>query len=164
MAFVINAIRKKITEMVTNARSDAVKALCREMLVHPVNGLNTYWGSGETDTLFDENNALGRGNRQKGFPTNTLLAQALDPRSKNLRTIGAGDKIKIWGEIKRRMRIIFEEEKGPVEQIVNIDLDDEIDVVVPVRNPISELFRGIGGRVTTRTRVSMISHGTTQLM
>lgn len=86
VAFVISTIRKKVTEMVTNARSDAVKALCREMLVHPVHGLNTYWGSGETDTLFDENNALGRGNRQKGSPTNTLLAQALDPRSKNLRT------------------------------------------------------------------------------
>ena len=128
-------------EMIIKSRFNEAKELCREMLEHPVNGMITYWGSGEKNTCFDENNSTGRANRQKRLPHNILLAQALDPRSKNLRDIGSTDKDKIWEEIRMRMRKVYEE-KLPVIRDAYEANDEEI--TVPMKSSISELFRGIG--------------------
>ena len=141
VAYVTNTIRKNVHEMILKSRSDEVKELCREMLEHSLNGMSTYWGSGEKDTCFDENNSLGRGMRQKGIPHNTLLAQVLDPRSKSLRGIGSTDKNKIWDEIRMRLRKLYEA-KFPVMRDVN-EVNDE-EIAVPVKSAISELFRRIG--------------------
>jgi hypothetical protein len=72
VAYVINNFRKNVVHMMNTARSSEVRELCKQMLEHPVSGVNVYWGSGEPNTMFDENNSTGRGNRQKGFPQNTL--------------------------------------------------------------------------------------------
>lgn len=142
--YLITAVRKNLTEMSVSARSSEVRGLCNKMLVHPVNGMNTYWGSGDIDTLFEEINEIGRGNRQKGLPRNTLLAAALDPRSKKLKGMGANDKNKIWNELRKRMRAVHEA-REPVEQrVVNLDEDDAVEVRVPVKNPLAELYKGIG--------------------
>ena len=112
------------------------------MLTHKVKGLSTYWGTGDENTLFDENEIVGRGNRQKGFPRNTLLAAALDPRSKSLKGIGADDKKKIWGELSRLMRKVIGEQKNGADD----DIDTNHAVVAPkgFQQPMVDLFNGIG--------------------
>ena len=60
------------------------------MLPHKVKGLNTW--TGDENTLLDENEIVGRGNRQKDFPRNTLLAAALDPPSISQKSIGADNE------------------------------------------------------------------------
>ena len=137
VAYVINTTRKNVEETIIKSRSDEVKELCREILEYPVNIMITYWGSGEKNTCFDENSSTGRANRQKGLPHNTLLAQALDPGSKDLRGIGSTEKDKIWEEIRMRMRKIYEE-KVPAIRDTNEANDEEI--AVPVKSSISELF------------------------
>lgn len=103
--YLISVVRIQLQDKAVNARSEAVRTLAVDMLEHRVKGLNTYWGSGEEDTPFDENENVGRGNRQKGFPRNTLLAAALDPRSKTLKGMGVQDKNKIWNEIKKLCKL-----------------------------------------------------------
>ena len=93
--YLISVIRKKLEEKCESARSHTVKALAHEMLNHKIKGLNTYWGTGEENIIYDENEVPGRGNRQKGFPRTTLLAAALDPRSKSLKYIGLLDRV-VW--------------------------------------------------------------------
>jgi zinc finger BED domain-containing protein 1 (E3 SUMO-protein ligase ZBED1) len=127
---------------VLHARSDAVKELAKDMLTHKVKGLNTYWGSGEENTLLDENEVVGRGKRQKGFPRNTLLAAFLDPRSKTLKGFGIVDKNKIWNQIKIMMHAVAEETDRAQDATVVID----VDIVVPNRDrkSLADLFNGIG--------------------
>ena len=111
------------------------------MLNHRVKGFNTYWGTGERDSLFEENEVAGRGNRQKGFPKTMLIAAALDPRSKSLKYLGPKDKSNIWDEIKCMMRLVSDEiKKKP----------DIVDLVGSVRPPtatasaMSILLKGMG--------------------
>lgn len=98
--YLITVVRQKLEDKCENARSDVVRTLASEMLNHKIKGLNTYWGKGEVNTLDDENEVPDRSNRQKGFPRTSLLAAALDPRSKSLKYIGVLDRIKIWDQIK----------------------------------------------------------------
>lgn len=141
--YLISVVRKQLQDKAVNARSEAVRTLAVDMLEHRVKGLNTYWGSGEEDTPFDENENVGRGNRQKGFPRNTLLAAALDPRSKTLKGMDVQDKNKIWNEIKKLMQTAIEEQR--------VDGNDNLNqpVVAPVgmRQPMVDLFNGIGNDV-----------------
>ena len=140
--YLISLIRKKLEEKCENARSHTVKALAQEMLTHKIKGLNTYWGKGEDNTIYDENEVPGRGNRQKGFPRTTLLAAALDPRSKSLKYIGLLDRMKIWCEIKVMMRRVSEElrsEKAKVSSLVEIVAPTE-----GISKPLAALFEGIG--------------------
>lgn len=104
------------------------------MLTHRTKGFEMYWGTGEKNSLFDENEQVGRGNRQKGFPRFTLLAAALDPHTKSLQGFGTMDKTKIWCEIKRIMTSIAIERSG-----------DVVEVVLPlaVVDP-DDIFFGIG--------------------
>ena len=83
-------------------------------------GFNKYWGSSVENTLFDENENVGRGNRQKGFPRNTLLASFLDPRSKALRGFGVGDKMKIHNHVKLLMQKVQEQRCLDVHPLVMI--------------------------------------------
>lgn len=79
---------------------------------------------------------------QKGFPRNTLLAAALDPRSKSLKGIGADDKKKIWGEISGLMhKVIGEQKKGADDAIYSNHA-----TVAPkgFQQPMVDLFNGIG--------------------
>ena len=57
--YLITVVRKKLNDLSVSARSSEVRGLCNKMLVHPVNGMNTYWGSGDNDTLFYEINEIG---------------------------------------------------------------------------------------------------------
>ena len=140
--YLISLIRKKLEEKCENARSHTVKALAQEMLTHKIKGLNTYWGKGEDNTIHDENEVPGRESRQKGFPRTTLLAAALDPRSKSLKYIGLLYRIKIWCEIKVMMRRVSEElrsEKAKVSSLVEIVAPTE-----GISKPLAALFEGIG--------------------
>ena len=132
--YLISRVRKELEEKAIGARSQAVRDLANDMLTHRIKGFEMYWGTGEENSLFDENEQVGRGNRQKGFPRNTLLAAALDPRTKSLQGFGIMDKTKIWYEIKRMMTSIAIERSG-----------DIVEVVVPlaVVDP-DDIFFGIG--------------------
>lgn len=140
--YLITFLRNKLEEKSVNARSHAVRKLAHNMLTHKVKGLNTYWGTGEENTLFDENEAVGRGNRQKDFPRNTIVAAALDPRSKSLKGIGADDKKKIWGEIIRLMHKVVEEQNNGVDDDINFD--DSTVVRNEIQQPMANLFNRIG--------------------
>ena len=140
--YLITVVRQKLEDKCENARSDVVRTLANEMLNHKIKGLNTYWGKGEVNTLYDENEVPGRSNRQKGFPRTSLLAAALDPRSKSLKYIGVLDRIKIWDQIKSLMRKIMDEIRTRKAQLANLDA-----VVAPskdVARPLTALFEGIG--------------------
>jgi hypothetical protein len=134
-----------------------VKGLANEMLNDKVKGFNHYWGSGIDGTVFDENDTLGRGKRQKGLPKETLCAAAVDPRMKKLKGLGPLDRAKVWTEVASRMRIIGQENADKmvhvVKQVVakrvrydalrifddmnDSDTDDEeiANVAVPVEGP-----------------------------
>ena len=148
VTYLINTVRNRLKKMSTDAVSGVVRSLCHEMLEHPVNGMHVYWGRGDVNTLFDENNETGRGQRQKGFPHNTLLAAALDPRTKSLRGIGQEDKNKIWDAIRCRMRVVHEASlPTPNENAESASNTSTVDdeEVISRRDPMVELLQGIGG-------------------
>ena len=131
--YLISVVRKELQNKAENARSALVRKLAQDMLTDPVKGFDVYWGRGLEDTLFDENEVAGRGNRQKGFPRYTLLAAALDPRSKSLKGFGILDKARIWEDVKRLMILITD--KGTAVE----------DVVLPrVNEKQRDVFDGIG--------------------
>lgn len=136
----ITAVRKLLESKMVNARSEAVKNLARDMLSHEVKGFDKYWGSGVENTLFDENESVGRSNRQKGFPRNTLLAAFLDPRTKSLRSFGVADKLKIHNHVKMQMQKLIEEKEA--SSPITID----VPIVIPKSSniPLSDLFDGMG--------------------
>ena len=136
----ITVVRKLLESKMANARSDAVKNLAKDMLTHEVKGFDKYWGSGAENTLFDENESVGRSNRQKGFPRNTLLAAFLDPRMKSLRSFGATDKLKIHNHIKMLMQKVIDEKEAstPIEIVVPIFVSKSTNI------PLSDLFDGMG--------------------
>ena len=92
------------------------------------------------NTLFDENESVGRSNRQKGFPRNTLLAAFLDLRTKSLRSFGVADKLKIHNYVKMLMQKLIEvkEASSPIA----ID----VPIVIPKSSNItlSDLFDCMG--------------------
>ena len=139
--FLIYSTRENLRNLAADATLDIVRELATQMLQDPVNGIYGYWGRGEPNTIFEENNTLGRGNRQKGLPQVTLIAAALDPRTKKLKGIGKEDKDKIWDEIRRRMLVLIQERNSTTG--VTVIIEDE-PVPARVANPMKELFKGMG--------------------
>ena len=139
--FLIYSTRENLRNLAADATLDIVRELATQMLQDPVNGIYGYWGRGEPNTIFEENNTLGRGSRQKGLPQVTLIAAALDPRTKKLKGIGKEDKDKIWDEIRRRMLVLIQERNSTTG--VTVIIEDE-PVPARVANPMKELFKGMG--------------------
>jgi zinc finger BED domain-containing protein 1 (E3 SUMO-protein ligase ZBED1) len=136
--YLISMVRKGLEEKAENARSEVVRNLAHDMLKDRVKGFDVYWGEGQENSLFDENEVAGRGNRQKGFPRNTLIAAALDPRSKSLKGFGVLDKAKIWAEVKRLMLKIVE------EVIANEKNEENVVPMVVDNDKYGDMFQGIG--------------------
>lgn len=140
--FLLSVARHGLVLKSENARSEVVKNLARDMLTHKVKGFNTYWGTGDKDTLFDENEVAGRGNRQKGFPKTMLLAAALDPRCKSLKYLGPEDKRKVWDQVKSLMHSVIDEMKKKQEEV--IDLVDIAKSRSTKSSSMSALLMGMG--------------------
>lgn len=58
--YLVSVIRKKLEEKCESARSHTVKALAHEMLNRKIKELNTYWDTGEENTIYDENEEIGK--------------------------------------------------------------------------------------------------------
>lgn len=82
VVYVVAEIRHGLEELKDSSEDPAVVEMIESFLNHEVNGLNTYFGSGEEGTIFTENDTLGYMQRQKGIPKSSLIAYALDPRTK----------------------------------------------------------------------------------
>ena len=82
--YLIKKVRDGLEKVAANNRLPAIRDLASNMLKDDTNGYNTYWGSGEPGTIFDEHLTIGNRNRAKGCPLPTLIASALDPRLKHL--------------------------------------------------------------------------------
>lgn len=67
------------------------------------------WGSGVTDTAFEEHYTLGPRNRHKGFRPVHMVAHFIDPRMKNSSIFGDEDKKKIVKEVLERGKCIATE-------------------------------------------------------
>ena len=127
--YLISKVGNELKAKSLGARSQAVSDLATEILTHRIKGFEMHWGSGDENSLFDENEQVGRGNRQKGFPRNTLLAAALDPRTKSLQGFGIMDKAKIWCEIKKIMISLANERTVDlVEVVMPIAIEDPDDI------------------------------------
>ena len=74
---------------------DSVKILSMKMSTDFVKR----WGSGDEDTVFSENETEGSYRRLKGLSKLTMIAAALDPRTKLLRGIPDMDKRLLWTHI-----------------------------------------------------------------
>lgn len=66
--YLITVLRRELESKSVNARSHAVRGLAHNMLTHKVKGLNTYWGTGDENTLFDENEDCRQRQPTKRFP------------------------------------------------------------------------------------------------
>ena len=141
--YLIGEVRENLVIASKAGRTSAVRDLAQRMLSDPVRGMDMYWGKGAVNTLYDENNKLGRGNRQKGLPLSTLLAAALDPRMKTLKGIGSEDKDKIWGELRRRMAILLQEKNENDAEESTSNLICREGVKKAVDTPMADLFRGL---------------------
>jgi hypothetical protein len=151
--YLISVVRKELQEKAENARSYLVRKLAQDMLTDRVKGFNVYWGSGVEDTLFDENEVAGRGNRQKGFPRYTLLAAALDPRSKSLKGFGFLDKAKIWAEVKRLMLLIMDENATAV--VVPIVIEKARDVFDGIGDDDDDIVQDTDGPAEMRVDMEL---------
>jgi len=126
----IHRLRESLT-LLANPNDDgdpdedaaSVSGLAEQMLNHPTTGLNTYYGDGKKDTMFDLSGKLGRANRFVGLPKVSLLAVFLDPKMKSTKFIfGKEDCSKICDEIYDRLidlitgdLFLFEKKRGVVE-------------------------------------------------
>lgn len=120
--YLIKKVRDALRKVVNHNRLPAIRDLASRMMSDPVNGFNTYWGSGESGTVFDEHQTLGGRNRCKGCPFPTLIAAALDPRMKGLPFLDERDRDKVRAAVLVLMRVI------QVERIADIA---PVAVVVP---------------------------------
>ena len=93
--FLLNAVRGRLNAVSSSGMNASVVEALTQLKID----FDERWGSGEDGTVFDENATRTRGNRQKGIPSKTLLAAALDPRTKGLHGIPVNDQGKIWKAI-----------------------------------------------------------------
>jgi hypothetical protein len=78
----------------------------QRILTTLLDSFNTEWGDGVTDTMYDEHLQPRVRQRHRGFRVLHMLAAFLDPRHKDLRVFGDGDKNKIYNEVNRRCELI----------------------------------------------------------
>ena len=110
--YLIKKVRDGIRKVANQNRLPTIRELATRMLNDPVNGFNTYWGSGEPGSVFEEHLTLGARNRKKGCPFPTLIAAALDPRMKQLPFLDYSDKEKVWAAVLVLMQQIQVEKMG----------------------------------------------------
>ena len=98
------------SEYVTTLLTDLKKSFVQE------------WGSGVTDTLFDEHKTLGPRNRHKGLRVCHMVGSYLDPRFKQMKTFGPNDQIKIKAEVKLQAMAVAANNRNAVRaaQIVPV--------------------------------------------
>ena len=140
--FLITTVRKSLVTAAKSSRTIVVRELAESMLSDPVRGMERYWGKGDLNTLYEDTTVDGGngGNGQKGFPLSTLLAAALDPRTKKLKLIGTDDKKKVWNELRRRMKALLQE-KNVNEVACTSDLGVKGVAHEVGKNPLADLFR-----------------------
>lgn len=98
--YIIQTIRSGLTEVLDSTDDQGIKELVQKLLDDRTNGFNTYWGSGASGTLFNENETLGYRQRQKGLPKKTLMACFLDPRTKDMSNIPEADNVPLMEYIR----------------------------------------------------------------
>lgn len=94
--YLIKRVRDALKKVANHNRLPSIRELATRMMDDPVNGFNTYWGTGESGTVFDEHLTLGGRNRRKGCPFPTLIAAALDPRMNSLPFLDEIGRGKVW--------------------------------------------------------------------
>jgi zinc finger BED domain-containing protein 1 (E3 SUMO-protein ligase ZBED1) len=119
------------------------------MLNDGTNGFNTYWGSGEPGTIFDEQKTVGNRNRKKGCPFPTLIASALDPRLKHLPFLDGVDKAKVWAAVLVLMKEVQ-------DKIIIVPNDIPAAVVVAQVNPVN--LRAHAGGVANNALLAMFDN------
>jgi hypothetical protein len=97
--FLIKIVRDGLEEVALHNRLPAIRELALKMLHDDTNGFNTYWGSSDPGTIFDEHKTVDTRNRKKGCPFPTFIASALDPRLKHLPFLDEVDKAKVWAAV-----------------------------------------------------------------
>ena len=134
--YLIKKVRDGLKKVADNNRLPAIRDLAAKMLDDGTNGFNTYWGSGEPGTIFDEHLTDGNRNRKKGCPFPTLIASALDPRLKHLPFLDDVDKEKVWSAVLTLMQ----------EVQVKMNGNPTAESVAPISQP--QHNRVGGGRVS----------------
>lgn len=95
----VHKMRVDLVEVIATDIDPTITALATEMLTD----FNTRWGTGVEGTVFSLNLHRVANNRQQGLPRATLLAAALDPRTKSLVGIPDNDQGLLWEEVKAKM-------------------------------------------------------------
>lgn len=144
--YMISTIRAGLQNVVNGVRSsECVKTLATIML----NDFNQRWGSGEDGSVFTENQVRGDRQRQKGIPKKTLMAAALDPRTKSLGYIGPTDREAIWtAVINEGCNIIYPAANEQADG-VNELADGEVQEPPLRRRRVAEGFNVFAGLGTT---------------
>lgn len=130
---VVGEIRRNMKETIRDSTDGEVVYMVNKLLDDPTNGFNNYWGKGETNTVFRENETLGNMQRQKGIPKKTLLAYFLDPRTKDLLALGNDDIAELLEYTKVEVLKVARETEVPavaanlVVAIASLDDNDEED-------------------------------------
>ena len=113
---IVYGIRKGLSEIFEKEDTLAsIRSLAEKMLTDFVKR----WGSGNEDTVFIENETTGLYNRLKGLSKLTMMASALDPRTKMLMGIPSEDQDRLWRLIHFEMTKIktIEDELNPRNEI-----------------------------------------------
>ena len=117
--YLIKKVRDGLEKVAANNCLPAIRVLASNMLKDDTNGFNTYWGSGEPGTIFDEHLTIGNRNRANGCPLPTLIASALDPRLKHLPFLDEVDKAKVWSTVLTLMQEVqVKLVDSPTEEVV----------------------------------------------
>jgi len=96
---IIECVRRKLAEAIqvpTNTE------YVNSMLQQVSKSFTANWGTGLADTQYADHSIVGPGKRHVGYRVLHMLAAFLDPRTKELKSFGAGDKTLIKNEVKRR--------------------------------------------------------------
>lgn len=111
---IVLGMRTKLVAVIYDEEApQCMRDLCDKMLQDFV----TRWGSGDEDTVFIENDTTGRYNRLKGLSKLTMMAAALDPRTKLLLGIPNEDQHLLWSYIRDAMIKIVDENAVVVHPI-----------------------------------------------
>ena len=130
---VVGEMRRNMKETIRDSTDGEVVYMVNKLLDDPTNGFNNYWGKGETNTVFRENETLGNMQRQKGIPKKTLLAYFLDPRTKDLLALGNDDIAELLEYTKVEVLKVARETEVPavaanlVVAIASLDDNEEED-------------------------------------
>jgi hypothetical protein len=100
--YCINKIRSGLSEFIAQCDLAPVRHLGTALQ----NNFVLHWGTGAAGTVFDENAERGQRRRQKGMQKSVLVAAALDPRTKGLVGIPAGDQLLLWDHVAALMHTV----------------------------------------------------------